>query len=231
MSLPLLPSLIGTETIVLPVEIPLDPAVRVVLCDVAELKPDAVTVAALARIQLTARRLGREIRLRHASDTLLELVAFMGLAEILYQPTHDKEEPMAGNTSRKLFVNLAVENLDRSVEFFTKLGFAFDPQFTDESATCMIVSDEAFVMLLVENRFKDFTKKELVDPTTHTEAILALSAESREQVDELADTALGAGGAPANDPIDHGFMYGRSFQDLDGHMWELIWMDPSAIPQ
>jgi len=130
---------------------------------------------------------------------------------------------------RKIFVNLAVNDLDRSVEFFTKLGFTFDPRFTDETATCMIVSDEAFVMLLVENRFQDFTKKELADARTQTEAILALSAESREQVDELADRALEVGGSPANDPIDMAFMYGRSFQDLDGHIWELIWMDPSAM--
>ena len=133
--------------------------------------------------------------------------------------------------ARKIFVNVAVEDLDRSVDFFTKLGFTFDPRFTDETATCMIVSGEAFVMLLVESKFKEFTKKELVDSTTHTEAIFALSAESREGVDELADTALEAGGAPANDPMDYGFMYGRSFQDLDGHIWEVIWMDPSALEQ
>ena len=101
---------------------------------------------------------------------------------------------MATDTSRKMFVNLAVKDLDKSVEFFTKLGFTFDPRFTDETATSMIVSDEAFVMLLVENRFKDFTKKKLIDARTHTEAILALSAESREQVDELAEKALAAGG-------------------------------------
>ena len=133
--------------------------------------------------------------------------------------------------ARKMFVNVAVNDLDRSVEFFTKLGFSFDPRFTDETATCMIVSDQAFVMLLVEKRFKDFTKKELVDPTTHTEAILALSAESREQVDELADKALEVGGVPANDPMEMDFMYGRSFQDLDGHIWEIFWMDPSAMEQ
>jgi len=138
---------------------------------------------------------------------------------------------MASNNSRKIFVNLAVEDLDTSVEFFTKLGFTFDPRFTDESATCMIVSDEAFVMLLAESRFKDFTKKQLADPTTSTEAILAFSAESRAQVDELADKALEAGGSPANDPMDHGFMYGRSFDDPDGHLWEIMWMDPSAIEQ
>ena len=138
---------------------------------------------------------------------------------------------MKSNTSRKIFVNLAVKDLERSVEFFKKLGFAFDPRFTDETATCMIVSDEAFVMLLVEDRFKDFTRKDLADPTRQTEAILALSAESRTQVDQLAETALEAGGASANDPMDQGFMYGRSFEDIDGHIWELIWMDPSAIAQ
>ena len=138
---------------------------------------------------------------------------------------------MATATSRKIFVNLAVEDLARSVDFFTKLGFSFDPRFTDEQATCMIVSDEAFVMLLVQDRFQDFTKKELVDPTTHTEAILAVSAESREGVDELADKALQAGGSPANDPLDMGFMYGRSFHDPDGHLWEVIWMDPRALEQ
>ena len=138
---------------------------------------------------------------------------------------------MATATSRKIFVNLAVEDLARSVDFFTKLGFSFDPRFTDEQATCMIVSDEAFVMLLVQDRFQDFTKKELVDPTTHTEAILAVSAESREGVDEVADKALQAGGSPANEPLDMGFMYGRSFHDPDGHLWEVIWMDPSALEQ
>jgi len=133
--------------------------------------------------------------------------------------------------ARMIFVNVAVEDLDRSVEFFTKLGFAFDPRFTDETATCMIVNDEAFVMLLVESKFKEFTKKELADTATQTEAIFALSAESREGVDELADTALEVGGSLANDPMDYGFMYGRSFQDLDGHIWEVIWMDPSALEQ
>ncbi len=138
---------------------------------------------------------------------------------------------MGSATSRKIFVNLAVEDLARSVDFFTELGFSFDPRFTDETATCMVVSEEAFVMLLLEDRFKDFTKKELADPTRHTEAILAVSAESREGVDELADKALAAGGSPANDPLDMGFMYGRSFHDPDGHLWEVVWMDPSALEQ
>lgn len=138
---------------------------------------------------------------------------------------------MARNGSRMMFVNLPVKDLDRSVDFFTKLGFSFDPRFTDETATQMIVSDDAFVMLLVEDRFKDFTKKELVDATRQTEVILALSAESREGVDELADKALDSGGSLANDPLEMGFMYGRSFNDPDGHLWEVVWMDPSAIEQ
>jgi len=140
-----------------------------------------------------------------------------------------KEEDMTSNGSRMLFVNLPVKDLDRSVEFFTGLGFSFDPRFTDETATQMIVSDDAFVMLLVEDKFKDFTKKELVDATTQTEVIMALSAESREGVDDLADKALAAGGSPANEPLEMGFMYGRSFQDVDGHLWEVIWMDPAAL--
>lgn len=134
-------------------------------------------------------------------------------------------------SSRKIFVNLPVSDLSKSVDFFTQLGFEFNPQFTDENATCMIISDEAFVMLLVEDFFKTFTKKQLCDSTTHAEAIVALSAESREQVDDLVNKALAAGGQPANDPMDQGFMYGWSFQDIDGHQWEVFYMDPSAVGQ
>jgi predicted lactoylglutathione lyase len=130
-----------------------------------------------------------------------------------------------------MFVNLPVQDLKRSVEFFTKLGFTFEPRFTDENATCMIVGEDAYVMLLVEPFFQSFTKKELADATTHTEAILALSAESREEVDTLAEKALASGGAPASEPTDMGFMYSRSFQDPDGHVWEVFWMDPVALEQ
>ena len=133
--------------------------------------------------------------------------------------------------SRMIFVNIAVEDLDRSIEFFTRLGFTFDPRFTDATATCMIVNDDAYVMLATKAKFGEFTKKQLVDPAAQTEAILAVSADSREAVDELADTALEAGGSPANETMDYGFMYGRSFNDPDGHLWEVIWMDPSAIEQ
>jgi predicted lactoylglutathione lyase len=131
----------------------------------------------------------------------------------------------------KLFVNIAVDDLDRSVEFFTQLGFTFNPLFTDETATCMIVSDEAFFMLLTKERFKDFTTRELSDASSSTEAIYSVTADSRHAVDEFADKALAAGGSPAKDPIDMGFMYSRSFNDPDGHHWEVVWMDPSAAEQ
>ena len=134
------------------------------------------------------------------------------------------------STPRKMFVNLPVKDLTRSVDFFTRLGFTFDPAFTDEQATCMVVSDEAFVMLLVEPRFKDFATKDISDASSSTEVIIAVSASSREEVDHLADAALAAGGSPAKDPMDMGFMYGRSFSDLDGHSWEVMWMDPQAVP-
>jgi uncharacterized protein len=129
--------------------------------------------------------------------------------------------------TRQIFLNLPVENLDKSVEFFTKLGFEFNPQYTDEKATCMVLSDQAFVMLLVKDFFQTFTTKPLVDPATQIQAIIALSAESRSEVDELVRTALEAGGTPANDPQDYPNMYSSSFHDLDGHLWEVLWMDPA----
>ena len=131
--------------------------------------------------------------------------------------------------SRMIFVNLPVKDLAKSVEFFSRLGFEFNPQFTHENATCMVVSEHACVMLLVEKFFKTFTKKDIADTVTHTEAIFALSAETRDEVDQLVAKAVAAGGQPAGEAQDEDFMYGRSFQDLDGHLWELIWMDPGAI--
>ncbi len=138
---------------------------------------------------------------------------------------------MATAPTRKLFVNLAVADLGAAVDFFSKLGFSFDPRFTDETATCMLIGEDAYAMLLVKDRFQEFTKKDIVDSRTRIEAILALSAESREEVDGLAETALASGGAPASDPTDMGFMYSRSFQDPDGHVWEVFWMDPVAAEQ
>ncbi len=133
--------------------------------------------------------------------------------------------------STKIFVNLPVKNLNNSKEFFSKLDFKFNPQFTDENAACMIVSDDISVMLLVEKFFKTFTKKEISDATKSTEVIVALSVDSREKVDELVNKAIEAGGTTYAEPQDHGFMYQQSFQDLDGHLWELIYMDESAVNQ
>jgi len=138
---------------------------------------------------------------------------------------------MPDTSQRMIFPNLPVEHLDRSVGFFTKLGFTFDERFTDETATSMIVNDNASVMLLVRERFADFTKKRIVDPKTQIGAIMALSADSREDVDDFADKALAAGGSPANEPMDLDFMYARSFHDPDGHQWEIFWMDPKALEQ
>jgi uncharacterized protein len=136
---------------------------------------------------------------------------------------------MADTKSREMFVNLPVQNLAKSVDFFTKLGFEFDPRFTDENATCMIVGEKAFVMLLVQDFFKSFITKDLADSTTHVEATTAISAESREQVDEVVDHAMAAGAQPSGFSMDEGYMYGRSFQDLDGHLWEVLYMDMSAM--
>lgn len=136
---------------------------------------------------------------------------------------------MATGNPRKIFVNLSVRDLARSKEFFTRLGFGFNPKFTDDKAACMIVSEEAFVMLLREEFFKGFMKRAICDTSTHTEALFALSCSSRAEVDEMVKTALAAGGKPAMDPMDHGFMYGWSFYDLDGHHWEVMWMAPQAM--
>ncbi|MBD0297803.1 MAG: VOC family protein [Flavisolibacter sp.] len=131
----------------------------------------------------------------------------------------------------KIFVNLPVKDLNKSIEFFTKLGFSFNPQFTDDQATCMIISENIFAMLLVEERFKDFTKKEICDATKSTEVLIALDADSREKVDELVQKAVEAGGSIYAEPQDHGWMYGHSFADLDGHQWEVLYMDESALPK
>jgi uncharacterized protein len=218
---------------------------EIAFCDVTGVQSDAVTVDALARLQLAAQRLGCRVLLRNASSDLRALVAFMGLTDVLPADaarvsrrrkqarleTRKGVEMAENGNSRMMFVNLAVDDLDRSVAFFKKLGFTFDQRFTDETATAMIVNDQAVVMLLVQDRFKDFTEKELADPGVATEAIMAVSASSRDDVDALADKALEIGGAPANEPMDMGFMYGRSFQDPDGHIWEIVWMDPSALEQ
>jgi predicted lactoylglutathione lyase len=133
--------------------------------------------------------------------------------------------------SRLIFVNLPVKDVAASMAFFRALGFEFNEKFTDDACACMVVSDQAYVMLMADSRFADFTSKPVADARASTEAILCVSAESRDGVDAFADTALGAGGATANEPMDHGFMYGRSFQDPDGHLWEVMWMSAEAVEQ
>ena len=125
---------------------------------------------------------------------------------------------------RQLFVNLPVQDLDRSVRFFTALGFEFNPQFTDENATCMIIGSDCYAMLLVEKFFSTFTDKAIADTAGHAEVINAIGLDSREQVDAMADKALASGGSAFAEPKDYGFMYQRSFQDPDGHLWEVFHM-------
>jgi hypothetical protein len=129
----------------------------------------------------------------------------------------------------QIFVNLPVKDLKRSVEFFTKLGYTFNSQFTDEKATCMIVGENIFVMLLVEPFFKSFIKKDIADATKSTEVIIALSADNKANVDELVNKAIAAGATTPVTKQDQGFMYSWGFQDLDGHLWEIVYMDPSAV--
>jgi predicted lactoylglutathione lyase len=126
-------------------------------------------------------------------------------------------------------VNLPVKDLEKTKDFFSKIGFEFNEQFTDKNAACLVIGDNIFAMLLTEDYFKTFTKKDLSNAANTTEVILALSAESREQVDDIVNAALAAGGSPSNDPVDHGFMYGWSFQDPDGHLWEVMYMDQSQV--
>ena len=132
--------------------------------------------------------------------------------------------------AKQIFVNLPVKDLKRSVSFFTALGYRFNPQFTDDNATCMIVGENIFVMLLVEPFFGTFTKKAIADASKSTEVLVCLSCESRAEVDALVKKAVAAGGTTPNPPQDHGFMYGHGYQDLDGHLWELVYMEPNAQP-
>lgn len=130
--------------------------------------------------------------------------------------------------NKKIFVNLPVKDLQRSIDFFSKLGFSFDPQFTDDNATCMIIDDNIFAMLLVEDFFKSFTGKEICDTEKANEALIALSFESRDAIDDIVNRAKAAGGSIPNDPMDHGWMYQWAFLDLDGHRWEPIYTDETS---
>src|ERR1051325_11313752 len=131
--------------------------------------------------------------------------------------------------SREIFINLPVRDLPQSMEFFSTLGFTFNPQFTDHKAACMVVSEKAYVMLLSQPFFRGFTKNEICDTSRATETLLDVSCTSRAEVDQLVRKAIDAGGRHAMDPNDHGFMYGWSFYDPDGHHWEVLWMDPQAV--
>jgi uncharacterized protein len=133
--------------------------------------------------------------------------------------------------AREIYVNLPVKDLNKSKEFFGKLGFQFNPKFTNDEGACMIIGDSIYAMLLVEPFFKQFTKKEIANASKSTEVILAISAESREAVNDMVEKALKAGGSKSNDPQDYGWMYSRSFQDIDGHQWEVLHADESAIPE
>jgi hypothetical protein len=160
------------------------------------------------------------------------LLEFLPLPNLLSASHKSISKHYAGEImSTQIFVNLPVKNLQQSISFFTQLGFQFNPQFTDETATCMIVSENIFVMLLTHEKFRTFTPNAICDATKSTEVLTCLSVENREKVDKMVRQAVAAGGTTYNEPQDHGFMYAHGFQDLDGHIWELIYMEPSAIAQ
>lgn len=131
--------------------------------------------------------------------------------------------------STRIFVNLPVRKLSKSMAFFRKLGFTFNPRFTDETAACMIVSEDIFVVLLTKEKFRTFTPNEICDAKKSTEVLVCLTRESRDAVDKMVRKAVAAGGSTFRDPQDYGFMYEHGFQDLDGHIWELICMEPGAV--
>ena len=137
---------------------------------------------------------------------------------------------MLGIQAKEIFVNLPVKDLNKTKELFTSIGFEFNPQFTNEQGACLILGENLYAMLLVESFFKDFTKKQIPDTANNAEAITCLMVDSREKVDEIVNKALAAGAKPFNDPVDHGFMYLWSFQDLDGHLWEVGFMESGASP-
>jgi predicted lactoylglutathione lyase len=131
----------------------------------------------------------------------------------------------------QIYVNLAVKDLDKSKAFFTSLGFSINPQFTDENGACLVLGENINAMLLAEPFFKTFTKKDLCDAKKNTEVLIALNVDSREKVDEMVKAAVDAGGSPYAEPMDHGWMYWHCFADLDGHQWEIVYMDMSRMPK
>jgi predicted lactoylglutathione lyase len=132
--------------------------------------------------------------------------------------------------AKQIFINLPVTDLKKTMAFFEKLGFTFNMQFTDDKAACMIIGENIYAMLLLEKFFKTFTSKEIADAKKTTEVIIAIDAESRESVDEMIRKAVEAGGSTYRNPQDNGWMYGHSFADLDGHQWEVLYIDESKMP-
>lgn len=132
--------------------------------------------------------------------------------------------------SRMLFANMPVKDVTATRAFFAGLGFEFNDAFCDDNCVSMVISDQATVMFLAESRFKDFISDSIADTTQSREVLMCISADSKDEVNSLVDTAVAAGGSSWMEPQDHGFMYGRAFRDLDNHVWEVMWMDPSAIP-
>lgn len=137
--------------------------------------------------------------------------------------------PGGAAVATQIFVNLPVKDLQKTTLFFTRLGFKFNAKFSDPAGACMIVGDNIYVMLLTHEKFQTFTPKPISDATKSTEVLVCLTCESREGVDEMVRKAVAAGGTTYSDPQDHGFLYGHGFQDLDGHIWEVIWVNPSAV--
>jgi uncharacterized protein len=131
--------------------------------------------------------------------------------------------------SRKMFVNLPVADLPKAKAFFEAIGFRFNAQFSDDTAACMVISDENYAMLLTHAKFLDFTKRPLPDTRATTGVLVAVSLESKAEVDAMLKAALAAGGTEPVPAQDHGFMYARTIADLDGHRWEPFWMDPSFV--
>ncbi|RII09600.1 Glyoxalase-like domain protein [Streptomyces sp. YIM 130001] len=136
-----------------------------------------------------------------------------------------------GSYQQMIFINLAVDDLTKSRKFFEEIGYSFNPFFSDENTACLVISDTIYAMLMTKERLADFAKKPLADSTRSTAVLLCLSAETRADVDRLADAALAAGGTPAAEPVDYGLMYGRSFYDPDGHHWEVTWMDATTAEE
>lgn len=133
--------------------------------------------------------------------------------------------------AKQIYVNLPVKDLDKSKEFFSKLGFGFNPQFTDDKAACLVIGENIYAMLITEPFFRTFTRKEISDAKKSTEVLIAMDADSRQAVDDMVSKAQKAGGSVYMEPMDQGWMYGHSFADLDGHQWEVVYMDMAAMPQ